>query len=191
MRRTARLMARTEVPVLVVPDTRKNTHPPNGMIRFLIADDLAPSSLPAIKVVTDLVALGIRGDVLHLHVAPTPSAGHTADVDRSWEIWPGISIEDRLYNDHHEHLLDRLHARAEPLRSKLMARRGRYAAELWQGNVREEISRAAAIHQPDLTVFGRHHFLKRQPFSLGQMPFQSMLGLDSAVLVAPDRSLYS
>lgn len=185
LRRTCRLMAKTDVPVLVVPEARKAAHPPDGMTRFLIADDLSPSAIPAIKVVADMVHLGVRGDVLHLHVTPTPAAGQAGDPDRSWEIWPGISVEERLYNDHHEHLLDRLHARADDLRRKLSVRRGRYAAELWQGNVREEISRATAIHQPDLTVFGRHHFLKRQPFSLGQMPFQSMLGLDSAVLVAP------
>ncbi len=185
LRRTCRLMAKTDVPVLVVPESSKTSHPPDGLTRFLIADDLSPSALPAIKVVADLVNLGIRGDVLHLHVAPTPTPGQSGSHDRSWEIWPGISVADRLYNDHHDQLLDLLHSRAEGLRLKLTARRGRYVAELWQGNVREEISRATAIHQPDLTVFGRHHFLKRQPFSLGQMSFASMLGLDSAVLVAP------
>ncbi len=188
LRRTCRLMAKTDVPVLVVPESRKASHASDGLTRFLIADDLSPSALPAIKVVEGLVNLGIRGDVLHLHVAPTPTPGQAGSHDRSWEIWPGISVEDRLYNDHHEYLLDRLHSRADGLRQKLKARRGRYAAELWQGNVREEISRATSIHQPDLTVFGRHHFLKRQPFALGQMSFASMLGLDSAVLVAPPES---
>lgn len=185
LRRTCRLMARTDVPVLVVPEPRRGQHPSDGMTRILIADDLSPSGLPAVQVIADLVGLGIRADVLHLHVTPPPVPGAGGDRDRSWEIWPGISVEDRLYNDHHEHLLDRLHARADLLQRRLAARRGFYVAELWQGNVREEISRATAIHQPDLTVFGRHHFLKRQPFALGQMPFASMLGVGSAVLVAP------
>lgn len=191
MRRTCRLMARMDVPVLVVPDTRNSRHAADGMIRFLIADDLSAAALPALRVVTNLIDRGIRGDVLHLHVTPTPMVDNGGDADGSWEIWPGISVEDRLYNDHHEHLLDRLHDRAARLRANLQRRQGRYAAELWQGNVREEISRATTVHQPDLTVFGRHHFLKRQPFSLGQMPFLSMLGVGSAVLVAPDSTQYS
>ncbi len=182
LRRTHRLMARAAVPVLVMQGSRTPSRLGEGRLRVLLSDDLTPSFLPAIRTVTALASLGVTADVLHMHVeAP---AGSTED-NNSHQIWPGLNVADRLLDDHQDHVLDKLRRRAGVLRAKLADRSGTYSAELWKGSVRTEIVRAAKLHQADIAVFGQHHFFKGSPFILGQMPFASMLGIGSAILVAP------
>jgi nucleotide-binding universal stress UspA family protein len=185
LRPTLRLMATSPIPVLAVADPAAKLTLQDKALRVLVADDLTPTSLPAIDAAAELLeTVQAPVDVLHLHVEPLPPPGFNAAFDPELAVWPGISIKERLLDDHLEQLQNRLVMRGTPLATRAVATGGKYSAELWQGQVARELKRAVQMHGADLVVFGRHHFLHRQPLALGQMPFPSMLGLGSAVMVA-------
>lgn len=186
LKHTFRLMAKTELPVLVIKDALEPFQIPDRPVRMLLTDDLTDASLPVLSSAATLLSIfGLRADILHLHVEPQPTAGFALSPDYALEVWPGVSIRERLVNDQHERLLARLKQRAHDLAEKVIEAGGRYRTQLWHGRVEEEICRAAAVHQADLTVFGQHRFLHRDPLTLGQMPFGAMLNVGSAILVAP------
>jgi hypothetical protein len=57
--------------------------------------------------------------------------------------------------------------------------------ELWNGDVFEELNRAALNHQASIVVFGKHHAIHRHPVAVGQMGYQKMLNLNRAIMMAP------
>jgi hypothetical protein len=185
LRPTLHLMAKSKVPVLAVADPAAKLLLQERALRLLVADDLTQASVPAIVAASELLeTVETPVDVLHLHVEPVPPPGFNAAFDPELSVWPGISIKERLMDDHLEQLQNRLAMRGTPLATRAAATGGSYAAELWQGNVARELKRAVQVHHADLVVFGRHHFIHRQPLGLGQMPFPTMLGLGSSIMVA-------
>ena len=186
-RHALRLMGRASVPVLVLPADRALPALAARPLKLLLADDLTPASLPALRAACELASL-LAGplDVLHVHVEPLPTAGFALSADYELEVWPGISLKERLVNDHHDRLKRRLRERAERVRAVVEGRGGIYATQLWHGNVPQELRSAAEVHGAQVCVFGRHHFLHRQPLALGQMPFGAMLETGGAVLIAPE-----
>lgn len=167
LRHTYKLMARTALPVLVLPDALSRFQVGGAPMRILVADDLTEASRAALKATETLIGIvGRSVDVLHVHVET-------------------MSGPDHLAASRHATVLARLKARAEPLASEVEAAGGSYRTELWHGRVGEELSRAAQVSGADVTVFGQHHFLKKEKLALGQMPFGAMLAIGSAVLVAP------
>lgn len=201
LKSTFRLMATAGAPVLVIKDSVADAlaatfddvlgHTGHALrpLRLLIADDLTDASLPGLTAAERLLAtLEVTADVLHLHVEAQPTVGFALSPDYELEFWPGLVIRERPVTEQHERLLARLRGRAHDLAQKVIAAGGRYQTQLWHGRVDDEICRAVAVHQADLTIFGQHRFFHRDPLTLGQMPFGSMLNVQSAVLVAPPGS---
>jgi hypothetical protein len=143
--------------------------------------------LPVFEAATSLVVdLGIAIDLTHLHVAPIPSVGFALSPAFQLAMWPSVEVRDRSVTDYHEHLKVRMHQRAAKLAAAIVDRGGVYQAELWHGNVAEEIARATETLAVDLSIFGQHRTLHKQPLALGQMPFDAMLRVGGAILVAPE-----
>jgi nucleotide-binding universal stress UspA family protein len=181
-----RLMAKSRVPVLVLSDQVSHLQLSKRPLRLLVADDLSEDTQKVMVATKNLVtALGLPVEVQHIHVEPVATAGWALSPEYRLVVWPGISVEDRLINDHHEALKDQLRYRGKDLRAAVESLGGHYHIELWHGGVAEELQRAVQVLQADVSIFGQHHFLHRRPVGFGQMPFTSMLEVESAVLIAP------
>ena len=186
VRQTYRLMARSAVPVLVLPDAGAPLAFGKGSLRMLLADDLTPDSVPALEAAAALTELaGQPCEVLHIHVEPLASGSVALSPDFELEIWPAPALQERLSRDWRAGFERQLASRGRCLRGKTLVRGGRYTTQLWHGAVAEEIARAAAAHAADIVIFGAHHFLHRHRLTLGHMSFAAMLEVGSAILVAP------
>ncbi len=191
LRHIYRLMARTEVPVLVVPDAGKplviGTAGSSARLRVLLADDLTTGSVPAIATLTALVGrLHLAVDIVHLHVEPDRNTNDFVLLaSAEQEIWPGIKLGTRLVSDHEALLRGALDERAYELEAAAVRRGGTYTSTLWHGPVAASIQRAVHELEPTFCVFGQHHVLRPRTMAWGQMPFGTMLHVDSPVLVAP------
>jgi nucleotide-binding universal stress UspA family protein len=193
LRRTMRLMAGAAMPVLIVPDDGAGLATDSGRpLRVLVADDLSDSSRYAISNLTHMISsFHLTADILHIHVEPVNTAAMTLSPEYELEIWPGIVVQDRLINDRHEHIKTRMRNRSRTLRKVAVECGGSYHLELWHGNVSKELKRAVEVHEADISVFGKHHLLHLRPLALGQMGYKKMIGLNSAILVAPESGFES
>jgi nucleotide-binding universal stress UspA family protein len=186
LRPVFQLLAHAAMPVLVLPDLTPRPRRRERPLRVLLADEMSAGTTPVIAAATRLVeALELPIELMHLHVAAVPAVGFALSPDYQLDVWPGLSVSERLVSDHHEHLKQTMRTRAVALERALRTAGGQYRAELWHGHVADEIARAVQTLEPDITVFGRHQLIHRKPLALGQMPFDAMLKLNGAILVAP------
>lgn len=181
-----KLMAKSPIPVLILSDQSHPFEFGKRPLRLLVADDLGDETQKVISTTDSLVnALGLPVELRHIHVVPLATAGWALSPEYRMVVWPGIAVEDRLINDHHETLKDKLRRRGKALGASVQRFKGVYSVELWHGTVAEEIQRAVQVLRADVSIFGQHHFFHKNPVSFGQMSFVSMLGVESAVLIAP------
>lgn len=188
LRDTFRLMAGSDLPVLIIPDSLEELDLGSDRpIRILVADDLSEHSLDAIRCLSDIIRnFNLLTNVLHNHVETLNTAALSLSPAFELVLWPGIEIKDRMINERHAFIKTRMINRSTGLRSSVESAGGEYHLELWHGNVANELKRASEVHKADITVFGKHHMFHSHPFSVGQMGYKKMMALDSAILVAPE-----
>ncbi len=182
------LMAGASMPVLVIPETTERfAYDPSGLLNILIADDLTDSSAAAIECLTDFIhALCLPVNALHVHVEPVEVMSFALSPDYELKVWPQLGVRDRGLDIRYEKIKKTLRSRSSSLLETIDECGGSYHAELWHGDVLQELNRAALDHRASIVVFGKHHTIHKHPFAFGQMDYQKMLGLNRPIMMAPD-----
>jgi nucleotide-binding universal stress UspA family protein len=158
--------------------------------RLLFADDLGAPSQMALEFAFGLAAGLGRSTLHHLHIngltLASLEAGLSTAAAAAHTPVDGATSAAEVFDALMTNLRAKLDARAAPQREYLEAAGGAYAPEILTGNVHEKLAEAAAAGDPHLLVFGRHHAYYTKPFSIGRVPFRSMLALKRPLVVVPN-----
>ncbi len=153
-------MARYALPALVIP-RQATPGATDEELSILLADDLERNTSGTVRATEQLVSLlGARVELMHLHVRKAVRGG---------------AREAKA-------ILERLEQRGKRLRALVEQLGGVYLPELWEGRVREELTRAADTSRRQVCVFGPHRAVHLKPLALGSMPYEAMLKMNGAVL---------
>jgi nucleotide-binding universal stress UspA family protein len=179
------LMADAPCPVLVLPRGQLGQWD-KVPLNAVLADDLQPESDNGILIAYEIVAALGKTNLTHIHVnqlskedlqvalTTAAASSHTPegamDVATVWDA-AMKSIETKLSN------------RAPGRKHLIEARGGSVKTALLQGDPTESVMNYAAEAKTDLLIFGRHRTWRRKPFSVGQVPFHSMLKAHRPVLI--------
>lgn len=180
------LFADAPCPVLALPKENPG-HWEKGRLKALLSDDLTPNTEEAVMVGYEWAAALGNVDLLHLHVnqmtkrdlkvalESAAAAAHTPqgvlNVDT---VWRGAvnSIETALQN------------RAPGRQHLIEARGGALKTSVLDGDPAEAVLKRADQEDADVLIFGRHRTWHIKPFTMGRMPFHSMLKSGRPVLIA-------
>lgn len=193
-----RLMAESQVPVLVVPyhkdhlESMRSRHWTKKRLKLLVADDLSPEGQDVVMTALDFARGLGEADVLHIHVSNITEGRISA-------LMAEISTRSGIPNarkDAHDIALAVRKSADESLRERaperiplLEARGGTYRYEVVSGNPDEEITKAAEAFEADIICFGQHRpsHKSQHPFGVGKIPLQSMLDQKRLVMIVPPR----
>ena len=169
----AKIVAHTSGPVLVLPRIERRSRViVHDEIELLLADDLSPDAARVIAAAEAVTGgLARPSEFLHLHVVP-----ERGDHQRFGE---------RLLDDGHRRVEAQLEARGARLKELVEAKGGVYFAEIWEGDVAHEIERAARGRAKHLSIVGRHRAFHWRNFSFGRLPYDAMVAMPGAILLAP------
>jgi hypothetical protein len=160
------LLSSSPVPVTAL-DGRRPAAFAGGGRRILLADDLGLHSEAAVDFAFSLGAALGGTEVRHVHVARNSEGSNRPEMEAALLA----IMEDRA---------------TAGGRDYLEAAGGRYQPEVRPGDVAAGLDAAAAAAEPEVIVFGRHHAYYTDPFSIGHLPFRSMLALERPIIVVPN-----
>jgi len=187
---TPQLMAGVMAPTLVIPYTKEKVDfAKPGLLKILIADDLTDSSLVGIRCLKSLISrLQLPIDVLHLHIEPVEVKSLPLSPDYELTLWPHIAVCERALDKRCDDLKNQLRSRSEKILEVIDQCGGTYRAEIWHGDVGEELARAAEDHKSGMIVVGKHSVFHKHPWSFGQLDYKKMLGLNRPIMIGPEPS---
>lgn len=184
------LAAQSPKSVMVIPPGSRehwNDHP----WRLLVADDLQDHSWAAIHAAGEFCthAKGFAFHHFHAHkVAKTTmrqAAGKILEAMTQGRIPFDDTFSEETYlktieGDIREKLAKRLGA----IKSILEASGSRYHEHIKYGDIKECMDEVICDIDPHMIILGRHEALHRKPFTLGKMPFYTMLYSEIPLLIA-------
>lgn len=187
------LMRHSKVPVMTVPlGTRIDFQ--NRKHSILVADNLRTEGFYALKAAMGLCKSIDTDELIHLHVNKSSRKEIESMVDKikvamlegRFPDDPDFTADlymERLMSETLGALRQRLHD-ADPE----FARDIQYRAAVRFGSPNEIVHQMVEETHPHLLVFGKHHIFRSKGFSLGKIPYQSMVEKNVATLVVPDRA---
>ena len=194
---TLTLMHDAPLPVLAVPHAMPLDFSKQNF-RILLADDLLDGTQEAARKAYELASSLPGSHIRHVHVY-----GDLQEKIRStWQTIvnrSGIHTGEILITNEDEAIAlefkarkDRLSRQAYPFTQLAEKRDVKVEYDLRSGNVDAELQVALKDCNPDIAVFGRHHFLHTRPLLIGRVPFRAMLHAGCGVLtVPPSGDLYA
>lgn len=185
------LVAHSPLPVLVLPEGKALDFSRKPMTA-LVLDDLTDASADAVSTACEFLGALEDAAFIHAHIHPESEEQMVSWAERVADITKARGIELKLDMDLskgsilaetdkaiRKHLSDRLGVSP----SLLTQHRVRCEQKVAFGDVAAHIEGMVMDMKPDLLVFGRHQFWHHQPLSMGQVPFQVMVGFGIPTLV--------
>lgn len=182
------LMGHSDIPVMVMTKDSKFDleHQP---FRILVADDLRENSVPALRLVVALSKIAANSEILQVHVngltreTLTSGLETAAATSHSAPITSATAEEvfSIMMKNIESKMEDRLRAAAGTMPAKAVAAKKMVCT----GSVTDELQKVLGTFPADVVVYGRHQTFHHKPFSVGQVPFYSVLALRRPVIVAP------
>ncbi len=183
------LMAESSIPVLTIPEGNTFAFD-SSRLTLLVADDLTPTSADVVPTVAELAGTLKNSELIHFHSHPETKgrlkrwAEQISNIMAINEFEYDFSINhDSIVEDTEKQISKQLKARVEVPISYLEKNDVAYIQRITFGDVAEELSGTIKSTNPDFIAFGRHHFLHKQPFAIGKVPFYSMLEFEKPVLL--------
>ncbi|MBC7659174.1 MAG: universal stress protein [Chitinophagaceae bacterium] len=188
------VMGKAPIPVIVAPP-QKPSEFNKTKFRIVVADDLGPDSVAAVRWALSLASHIMACRVFHVHVEPltrevaietfyATSCG--SDIPIVPEFDPGV-----LYDQKMEATKKNLESRLTQLGIGGTIDKANYETQLFSGSVAEVIAHESELDFADLIVFGRHHFIHNHPLALGKVSYKTMLRQHYPVVVVPSTFLKS
>lgn len=184
------LMANAPVPVLVLTaeaQLKLKSEP----FRILLADDLRDQSTNAVTAGLEFSCLIPRSHVQHLHIngLTEDALGRAVETAQSMAhtAAPLSGTIEKIFQSLVDDLRRQLEQRAAALRARSSQAGIEYEAVVRSGSVLEELDHGIQSFAPHLVVFGRHQTFHHKPFTVGQVPFSSILSQRVPVMVVPSR----
>ena len=180
------LMSTASVPVLVMKlETILGS--PQRDFRVLVADDMRDSGKSALRTALSLACLYPSSEVFHVHVNSLTLSALEAALDagplhRSSPTEGPAKVYELVVRE----IEEQLEKRALEVMSGLPSPGINYHPHVRTGAVAKNLDLVIGEFNPDLMVFGRHQTFRSKPFSMGQMPFYSMLSQSIAVMIVPE-----
>ncbi len=185
------LAANSSLPVMIVPHDCKEFKP-SGRLKVMYADDLTVNSKGALGTATEL-AYGLGNlDFHHVHVSKDSKEEMDAATEKILELMNLEKIEidpsfdfGALTENAVDRFKDKMTERVGLARTLLSSRNVEYIQRIKFGDIKENMDRLVEEIDPDIVIFGRHHFFHKSPVGIGQLAFSSMLSYDRPVVIAP------
>lgn len=170
------LMAKSPLPVIVVPRDAELAPEESRGLRLVVADSLEDESKSAVAFALEVARAWRDSVVRHVYVRPA-SLGALFDVatNQANAAWASAAQKLRV----------ELENRSAEWLAGLIGSGGRYQPEVLAGSATDELGDVASRMAADLVVFGRHKPITFTPFRIGRMPFHAMLSYKGAIAVVP------
>lgn len=173
-------------PVLALPKENPG-HWDKGRLKALLSDDLTPHTETAVMVGYEWAAALGNVDLVHLHVNQMTKRDLKVALDSAAAAAhtpQGVLNVDTVWNGAVKSIETALQNRAPGRQHLLEARGGALKTSLLDGDPAEAVLKRADQEDADVLIFGRHRTWHTKPFTLGRMPFHSMLKSGRPVLIA-------
>ena len=187
------LMRHAHKPVLTIP-IGTTLDFLNEKYSILVADNLRTEGLYALKAAMGLCKSIDTDELVHLHVNPSTVSDLQAMVGKV----KMAMIQGRYPNDPDFTLdlyVERMNSEIlSAMRQRLQeadpefARDVHYRATMRLGHPSEVVHKMVEETHARILVFGKHHIFRSRGFSLGKIPYQSMVESNVATLVVPDQA---
>lgn len=191
------LMAQSSIPVLAIPEGGA-TDFTGKRLTMLIADDLSQTSADVVPTVAELAGTLKNVELVHFHSHPETRGHLQRWAEQLDEIMEANEFDYDFSMDHssavkeiEKRIGQKLNDRLEVPMSFLEKNDVSYQQKIVFGDVADELSAHINGINPDLLAFGRHHFVHKQPFSIGKIPFYAMLEFGKPVLLVSNVSRIS
>lgn len=183
------LMGHANTPVMVMAAGCKLNFSKEPF-RILVADDLRETSLPALKLVTALAAMIPTAEIMQVHVngltRDTLISGLETAAATSHSAPITIGTVEEIFTMMMHNIESKMEERMNSVTSKSLSRTSPdIRRTVRTGPVNEEMQKVLADYPADLLVYGRHQTFHHKPFSVGQVPFHSILSLHRPVVITP------
>jgi nucleotide-binding universal stress UspA family protein len=185
------LAANSNIPVMIVPNDRKEFKP-KGRLKVMYADDLAANSLGALCTAVEL-AYGLGEiDFYHVHVSGESKEEMASAGEKILDLMNMEQIDinpyfdiNSLTDDVENKFKKKMSERVGFAKSLLNSRDVEYIQQTKFGEVKDGMDELVKEIDPDIVIFGRHHFIHRNPLGIGKLAFSAMLSYDRPVIIAP------
>jgi nucleotide-binding universal stress UspA family protein len=179
------LLSESSCPVVVIPKGWKGHF--DQAVRILVGDDLTAQSETAVHAGYALAAnFGAQTQVLHCHVNQMTKEALTSALSTASAAAhaPESALNrDDIWQAAQQSLEKRLSLRAMDQRIKIAKQGGHVQDLLLNGDASELLLKTANDKDAHLLVFGRHRTWRQKPFSVGHLPFHSMLKSGKPIVV--------
>lgn len=187
------LLANTSTPIMLLDGSHGNPLKEEHL-RVLLADDLSEQTEAAAAYAFSLVssgrAISTKDSLTHLHVSGLsrevigPAILAAAATART--VAEPDDLAAKVYDYASAATKDRMKARSGLYLDYLENSGATYHAEVVEGRVEAEITKAVHTHQPHFLIFGQHHPYHTRPFFVGRVPYKAMLAAKVPVVVVPN-----
>jgi hypothetical protein len=174
------------IPIGTKIDFEKKKH------SILVADNLRTEGLYALRAAMGFCRSIDTDELIHLYVNPNS----VRDLQRMTDTIKVAMLEGRYPDDPNFTLdlyIERMNSEIlSVLRKRLQeadsdfARDIHYRAAARMGEPHQVVHDMIAETHPRIVVFGKHHIFRSRGFSLGKIPYQSMIEKNVGTLVVPD-----
>ena len=180
------VLSQAEKPVLIAPD---KVNLDNGEpLKVLFADDLEDHSLNAADFVFRLCTKLDPVHLQHVHVTGMSKENLKAGIEMAQAAAHNSSAipkVDELYKAAKDSLAKSLAERSSVSQGMFASGGNTYDQIILEGSPSDSLEKFRKEFKPKIEVFGKHHALHKKTFSFGRVPFQSMVGGESLVIVVP------
>ena len=185
------LFSEASIPVLAIPVDK--VYHFEHMISF--ADDLSDASAKLFEQVYELAKTLHIQVFHHLHVnhLSLDKIDHMVEVIQNAIISGSIKSDENFDRESYlknteQVVLDAMRSRFDAMQTKSPSNI-HHQAEISFEQTQKALKASVDRHKTDLIVFGSHHLLNKNSWTLGKIPYQAMLNLNRPVLVYTDESL--
>ncbi|MEZ4743845.1 MAG: universal stress protein [Bdellovibrionota bacterium] len=183
------LMTESSIPVLVIPEGKFYDF--NGeKFTVLVCDDLSQTSADVLSTAGELSGAFRNVTLHHLHIHKESKEQLLTWANQVFEMMITRDLEYDFEIDKHSIVSNtekaihkKMDKRLEIPQSFLNLNNVSYTQEVRFGDVFDELTQSIKSLNPDLIVFGRHHFLHKHPVSIGKVPFYAMLNLNIPIMI--------
>jgi nucleotide-binding universal stress UspA family protein len=180
------VLSHAEKPVAIIPDNFELDQ--SQALKVLFADDLEDHSLNAADFVFRLCTKIDPVKLQHVHVTGMTKESLKAGIEMAQVAAHNSSAipkVDDLYNAAKDSLAKAMAERSSVSQAEFAAGGNTYDQVILEGSPSDKLESFRRDFQPQIQVFGKHQALHKKTFSFGRVPFQSMIGGESLVIVVP------
>ncbi|MEZ4743788.1 MAG: universal stress protein [Bdellovibrionota bacterium] len=189
------LITSSSIPVLALPEEKiydfAGDKKQEKKLTILVCDDLSPSSHDALPTAAELAGALKKSELLHLHIHKESKENLIKWAEQVASYTPTLRDlqfdfpikKETIVANTEKAITDSMSKRLEVSQAILEMQKVDYNRKIAFGDIYEKLQEVIKETNPDLVVFGQHHLIHKRPFSIGRIPFYSMLNLELPILV--------